>query len=181
MWRSMSRAGIPAFSLSMLLFGMFIEVMAQSIQGTAWNAVELYGKSVTPRSGAGDRQPYLVFGADGRMSGADGCNWLTAPYTVTASGITFGKIAGTETACSNGELAEQFRAVLVRANQWRIVMGRLEFYGATGERFAVFEQRRAGSDGPVTLNAQGPNGTPRATAPGLRVKDVLTLSGDSAR
>jgi hypothetical protein len=67
----MSRVGVPAFSVSMLLLGMFIEVMAQSIQGTAWNAVELYGKTVTPRSGAGDR-PHLVFGADGRMSGADG-------------------------------------------------------------------------------------------------------------
>jgi len=166
MWRSMSRAGVPAFSASMLLLGMFIEVMAQSIQGTAWNAVELYGKAVTPRSGAGDPQPHLVFGADGRMSGADGCSWLTAPYTVTASGITFGKIGGSETACSNSEMAEQFRAVLVSASQWRIVMGRLEFYNATGERFAIFEQRRAGSSGLVTLNAQQGNssGSPAATA-----------------
>ena len=162
MWRSMSRAGVPAFSASMLLLGMFIEVMAQSIQGTAWNAVELYGKAVTPRSGAGDR-PHLIFGADGRMSGLDGCSWLTGPYTVTASGITFGKIAGSETACSNSEMAEQFRAVLVSASQWRIVMGRLEFYNATGERFAVFEQRRTGSNGPVTLNAEQGNWSgPRA-------------------
>ena len=156
MWRSMRRAGVPAFSVSMLLLGMFIEVMAQSIQGTAWNAVEVYGKPVTTLSGAGDR-PHLVFGADGRMAGADGCNWLTAPYTVTASGITFGKIAGTETPCSNSEMAEQFRAVLGSATQWRIVMGRLEFYNATGERFAIFEQRRAGSNGLVTLNAQQGN------------------------
>jgi heat shock protein HslJ len=166
MWRSMSRAGVPAFSASMLLLGMFIEVMAQSIQGTAWNAVELYGKAVTPRPGAGAHQPYLVFGADGRMSGADGCSWLAAPYTVTASGITFGEIAGTETACSNSEMAEQFRAVLVNASQWRIVMGRLEFYGTTGERFAVFEQRRARSNGPVTLSAKQGNwsGSRAATA-----------------
>jgi len=150
-------AGIPAFSVSMLLFGMFIEVMAQSIQGTAWNAVELYGKAVTSQSAAGDHQPYVVFGADGRMSGADGCSWLTAPYTVTTSGITFGTIAGTETRCSTSETAEQFRAALVTATQWRIVMGRLEFYGATGERFAVFEQRRARSNGPVTLNAKEGN------------------------
>ena len=34
MWRSMSQVGVPAFSVSMLLLGMFIEVMAQSIQGT---------------------------------------------------------------------------------------------------------------------------------------------------
>jgi heat shock protein HslJ len=158
MWRSMSRARTPAFFASMLLLGMFIEVMAQSIQGTAWNAVELYGKSVMSRSGADDhQQPYLVFGADGRMSGADGCSWLTAPYTVTASGIAFGTIAGSETACSTNQTAEQFRAALVSASQWRIVMGRLEFYGATGERFAVFEQRRAGSNGPVTLNAKQAN------------------------
>ena len=157
MWRSMRRAGIPVFSVSLVLLGMFIEVMAQSIQGTAWNAVELYGKAVTSRSAAGDHQPYLVFGADGRMSGADGCSWLTAPYTVTASAITFGTIAGTETACSSRETAEQFRAALVTATQWRIVMGRLEFYGAAGERFAVFEQRRAGLNGPVTLNAKQGN------------------------
>jgi heat shock protein HslJ len=110
---------------------------------------------VTTRAGdASDRQPYLVFGADGRVSGADGCSWLTAPYVVTASGITFGKMAGTETACSNSGMAEQFRTVIVSASQWRIVMGRLEFYSPTGERFAVFERRRAGSNGPVTLNAQ---------------------------
>ena len=121
---------------------------------------------MTPRSGSGDRQPHLVFGADGRMSGADGCGWLTAQYTVTTSGITFGKLAGTETACSNSEMAEQFRAVLVSASQWRIVMGRLEFYNATGDRFAVFEHRRAGSNGPVTLNAQQGNleGSRAATA-----------------
>jgi hypothetical protein len=58
-------------------------------------------------------------------------------------------------------MAEQFRAVLVSASQWRIVMGRLELYNATGERFAVFEQRRAGS--PVALNAQQGNWSgPRA-------------------
>ena len=169
MWRTMSRAGVPAFSASMLLLVMFIEVMAQSIQGTAWNAVELYGKAVTtPRPGAGDHQPYLVFGADGRMSGADGCGWLTAPYTVTASGITFGKIAGTETPCSNSEMAGQFRAVLVSASQWRIVMGRLEFYGATGERFAVFEQRRAASNRPVTLTAHQGNWSGSQAEPAVR-------------
>jgi heat shock protein HslJ len=167
MWRSMRRAGVPVFSVSMVLLGMFIEVMAQSIQGTAWNVVELYGKAVTPQSGAGDRLPYLVFGADGKMSGADGCNWLTAPYRVTASGITFGTIAGSESACSNSEMADRFRAALANASQWRIVMGRLEFYGASGDRFAMFEQRR-GSSGPVTLNAKHGNWSGPKAAPADR-------------
>jgi heat shock protein HslJ len=50
-----------------------------------------------------DHQPYLMFGKDGRMSGADGCSWLTAPYTVSATGITFGPIAETETVCSQSD------------------------------------------------------------------------------
>jgi len=162
MWRSTSRVQTPAFSASMVLLSMFIEVMAQSIQGTAWNVVELYGKVLPPPARVGDRQPYLVFGKDGRMAGADGCSWLTAPYTVTASGITFGTMANRETLCSNSEMAERFRTAVAGANQWRIVMGRLEFYGASGERFAVFEQRRAGANGPITLSAKQGNWNRRA-------------------
>ena len=152
---SIKRARIPAWCASMLVLGMFIEVMAQSIQGTAWNVVELYGAAVPGPSSAGDRGPYLVFGPAGRMSGADGCNHLTGPYTVTVSGITFGRIAETQLACPRTEaVARRFREALVDASSWRIVMGRLEFYSASGKSLAVFEQRPASSNDPVTLNAK---------------------------
>jgi heat shock protein HslJ len=154
---SIKRAGIPAWWLSMLVLGMFIE--AQSIQGTAWNAVELYGIAVPAQSSSGDRQPYLVFGADGRVSAADGCNQLTGPYTATATDITFGQIVETQIACPHTEeMAKRFRAALTGASHWRIVMGRLEFYGAaTGKPLAIFEQRPATSGDPVTLEAQHGN------------------------
>jgi copper homeostasis protein (lipoprotein) len=155
---SIKRAGIPAWSLSMLVLGMFIEAMAQSIQGTAWNAVELYGTAVPAQSSSGDRQLYLVFGADGRVSAADGCNRLTGPYAATATDITFGQIAETQSACpQTEETAKRFRAALTGASHWRIVMGRLEFYGETGKPLAIFEQRPATSGGPVTLKAQHGN------------------------
>ena len=152
---SIKRAGIPAWCASMLVLGMFIEVMAQSIQGTAWNAVELYGTAVPTSSAVRDGGPYLVFGPAGRMSGADGCNRLTGPYTVTASAITFGQIAETHVACpSTEEVARRFREALVDASYWRIVMGRLEFYNASGKPLAIFEQRPAPSNSPATLNAK---------------------------
>jgi heat shock protein HslJ len=151
MRRFIDPTGIPAWPVTMLLFGMLIEVMAQSIQGTAWNAVELYGDTVTRQSTASDRQPYLVFGANGRISGADGCNRLMGPYTVTSSDITFGEIGGTQQLCPSSEkVARRFRAALTQATHWRIVMGRLEFYGAAGKPIAVFEQRSVPPSTPVT-------------------------------
>ncbi len=139
----------------MLVFGMLIEAMAQSIQGTAWTVVELYGTPVSGASVASDGQPYLVFGANGQMSGADGCNRLTGPYSVTANDISFGHVAGTQTACPNTDsVAQRFRSALANTSQWRIVMGRLEFYGDTDKPLAVFEQRPASSGSPVTLKAQ---------------------------
>jgi heat shock protein HslJ len=152
---SIKLAGIPAWCLSMLVVGLFIEAMAQSIQGTAWNAVELDGTAVPAQSNSGDLQPYLVFGADGRVSAADGCNRLTGQYTTTATGITFGQLVETQIACPNAEVtAKRFRAAITGASHWRIVMGRLELYGTTGKPLAIFEQRSATSGGPVTLKAQ---------------------------
>jgi heat shock protein HslJ len=151
---SIKRARIPAWCASMLVLGMFIEVMAQAIQGTAWNAVELYGTAVPVSSDVRDGGPYLVFGPAGRMSGADGCTHLTGPYTVTASAITFGHIAETPMACPRTEeVARRFREALVDASYWRIVMGRLEFYDASGKPLAIFEQRPSPSNGPLTLTA----------------------------
>lgn len=114
------------------------------LEGTAWNAVEVYGTAVTADSAPAERRPHLVFGTDGRVSGADGCNRLTGPYTVKANGITFGAIAGTRMACpKTDELATRFNAALKGTSHWSIVKDRLELYGATGKPLAVFEKRPA--------------------------------------
>jgi heat shock protein HslJ len=116
-----------------------------SLEGTAWNAVELAGMPVPPQK-APDRQPHLVFDAKGRLSGADGCNRLTGPFTVKADAISFGEIAGTLMACpGTDEIAKRFRAALKGTSHWRIVKDRLEFYGATGKPLAIFERRAAAS------------------------------------
>ena len=45
-----------------------------SLEGTAWNAIELYGTAVSGDVAPPDRRPHLVFGAAGQLSGSDGCN-----------------------------------------------------------------------------------------------------------
>ena len=104
--------------------------------------MELAGTPVPAESGAADSEPHLVFGAAGRVSGADGCNRLAGSYTVKANGITFGQLAGTQMFCAKtAETASRFQAALTGTSRWSIVAGRLEFYGATGKPLAVFERR----------------------------------------
>ena len=113
------------------------------LAGTAWNAVELSGTSVPPQS-APERAPHLVFGADGKVSGADGCNRLSGSYTVKGEAIQFGQIASTRMACpETDEVTRRFLAAVQGTGRWRLTAGRLEFYGATGKPLAVFERRTA--------------------------------------
>jgi heat shock protein HslJ len=117
---------------------------SDGLTGTAWNAIELYGTAVPADVAPADRRPHVVFGAGGQLSGADGCNRLSGPYTVKANGITFGPIAGTLMACAKtDEVANRFRAALKGTSHWSIVKERLELYGATGKPLAVFEKRPA--------------------------------------
>jgi heat shock protein HslJ len=134
-----------------------------------WRAVELVGTPVGSQKFQEDREPHLVFGADGRVSGADGCNVLTGPYTVKGEAITFGLMAGTQMACINTEdIERKFRGTLTGTSHWRIVNDRLEFYGATGKPLAVFEREPATSSSP-----EGP-----AALEGTRWQLVKFVGGD---
>ena len=116
---------------------------SEGIAGTAWRAVELAGLPV-PAQPSPEREPYLEFLANGRVSGADGCNRLTGPYRVNGEAITFGNLAATMMACpGTDEIARRFRSALEGTGHWRIENGRLQFYGATGKPLAVFERREA--------------------------------------
>lgn len=113
-----------------------------SLEGE-WNAIELSGMAVAPNIAPHDRQPHLVFTADGRVAGADGCNRVTATSIVKDNGLTFGEIAGTMMAClKTDEISKRFRAALKGTSQWSIVNDRLELYGATGKPLAVFVRRQ---------------------------------------
>ena len=143
----MSRPHIVAIWLLALTTHVFLAAQSSppGLEGTAWNAVELAGTVLPAEAIAtADRRPHLVFGAGGRLSGADGCNRLTGPYdtAVQPNGITFGNLAGTRMACPNtDDIAKRFHDALAGTSHWSIVRERLEFYGATGKPLAVFERR----------------------------------------
>ena len=148
---ALSHVGLAVF-LFALPTGAFAQNAPGGLEGTAWNAIELYGAAVALDAAPSNRRPHLVFGTDGRLSGADGCNLLAGPYTVKENRITFGQLAGTLMACpKTDEIANRFRAALKGTSGWSIVKDRLEFYGATGKPLAVFERRPATAEGADAL------------------------------
>jgi len=121
---------------------------ADGLAGTAWNAVELVGTPVPSQPGW-ENPPHLVFGTDGHLSGANGCNLLSGPYTVKGEAISFSNLAVTQMACVGiaDETERRFQGALNGTAHWRIENGRLNFYGATGKPLAVFERRSEKTSG----------------------------------
>jgi heat shock protein HslJ len=137
-----SYIGFAIWLVTLALGGAQTPPASQNPLEGEWLAIELAGTAVAPDIAPHDRQPQLVFTADGRVAGADGCNRVTGPYTVKANGLTFGQIAGTLMAClKTDEISKRFRAALKGTSHWAIVNDRLELYGATGKPLAVFVRR----------------------------------------
>jgi heat shock protein HslJ len=104
--------------LAVLLGSIAEQAMAQTtpskaagnkpLEGTYWKATELAGKP-TPVQDA-KRQAHLLFQTGGRVSGSDGCNWITGSYTLKGNVVTFGEVVGTMMACIDiGDIDRAFR------------------------------------------------------------------------
>jgi copper homeostasis protein (lipoprotein) len=73
------------------------------------------------------REPHLVFHAEGRLAGSDGCNRLVGSYGVDGMSIDFAGLATTRMACPEGMAqAERFRTVLAEVAGYRIIGQHLE-------------------------------------------------------
>jgi XRE family transcriptional regulator, regulator of sulfur utilization len=121
---------------------------APSLVGPTWVAVELAGMPVPADPPA--RQPAIQFVAEGRVAGTDGCNRVSAPYTLNGERITFGPMIATRMACPGADdVQRRFAAAFAGASGWRIAGGRLELYGATGKPLAIFAVRSAAATPPT--------------------------------
>jgi XRE family transcriptional regulator, regulator of sulfur utilization len=108
--------------------------------GPTWAAVELAGMPVPAEPAA--RQPSIAFVANGRVAGTDGCNRISAPYTLTGERVSFGPLIATRMFCPDtDDVARRFAGAMGGTSRWRIGDGRLEFYGATGKPLAIFAVR----------------------------------------
>ena len=113
---------------------------ATGLVGPYWKAIELAGKPTAVQDAS--REAHLQFQADGRVSGADGCNSIAGSYTLKGDAVTFGQMVGTQMACANTAGTERtFRDAVQGTRRWRIVGDRLELSNDGDTRLVVFAVR----------------------------------------
>jgi heat shock protein HslJ len=120
------------------------------LNGTAWVLSALPGQSLLAET-----TPTLRF-EGGRVSGTDGCNRYSAPYTATGATLAVGpKGASTQMACPPAVMtqAQVFMNALMQARSYRVTAGELELLAADGAALATFaaqSQSLAGTSWHVT-------------------------------
>jgi heat shock protein HslJ len=109
-----------------------------SLNGTSWVLADLAGRS--PSAG----QPPTAHFESGRVSGTDGCNRYSAPFTAAGSTITVGPGATTQMACPPEVMdrAQSFRDALQSARRFRIADDRLELRSADGATLLTMAAQR---------------------------------------
>lgn len=79
----------------------------------------------------------LVFGDDDRLSGSASCNGYTAPYTLTAEGLTVGPVVATRKACAPALMKHEAAFLAALGGVQRVEVsaaGALVLHTATGQR-----------------------------------------------
>jgi putative lipoprotein len=81
-----------------------------------------------PPPAADRRQPNVIFGADGRMTGFSGINRFSGAYTVEGQNLKFSNLAMTRMAGTPEAMAveQKIVAALRATTGWRMAGGKLE-------------------------------------------------------
>lgn len=109
--------------------------------GTNWELTRIGGDAVT--LGENARSPRIVLGStDDRLTGFSGCNNFTGSYRSDSDAISFGPIAATWMACSDGaDLESRLFAALANVTGYELYRHHLEFYDSRNALLARFEAR----------------------------------------
>lgn len=85
------------------------------------------------------REPHIIFNAENRVSGSDGCNSIMGSYLLEGDKLTFGEMAGTKMACAEGaEQTQAFNEALTKVATYSVHSDQLELRDATGLVLARF-------------------------------------------
>jgi heat shock protein HslJ len=146
-----------------------------TLNGTAWVLSALPGQSLLAES-----TPTLRFDG-GRVSGTDGCNRYTAPYTATGATLEVGaRGASTQMACPP-EIMKQasvFMSALTQARGYRVTAGKLELLAADGPVLATFKAQSQSLAG-TSWNVTGYNNGRQAVVSVLNGTSLtLAFTGD---
>lgn len=86
------------------------------------------------------QEAHIVFNAENRLSGSDGCNRLMGTYTLENDQLDLGEIAATKMACAQGgEQADAFNKALEKVKAFSIHADQLELRDETGLVIARFK------------------------------------------
>lgn len=104
---------------------------------TYWKLILINDTEVTVAEN--QREPHIIFNAENRVSGSDGCNRLMGSYHIDGSTLTLDEMAGTKMACAEGaEQAQAFNTVLMQVAAYTVHSDQLELRDATGLVVARF-------------------------------------------
>ena len=89
-----------------------------SLTDIRWKLTELAGKAVSDYP-TQNKEPYLLFKADGTVEGTGGCNGMSGTYTLMDGGkIKFSQMVSTKMACPDMTLETAFHGALESADMY---------------------------------------------------------------
>jgi len=112
-----------------------------ALENTYWRLVSLGEQAITVAHRT--NEPHLLLHADTqRASGSGGCNRMAGGYRLEGEALSFGNVAGTLMACTEGMDTERaFLDMLPRVRKARVQGRQLELVDAEGRTLARFEAR----------------------------------------
>ena len=115
--------------------------------------------------------------ADGQVSGSNGCNNYSGPYTASGSSLTVGPLASTMMACGPAQSAIEsaFMSAFQDAGSYTATDTQLTIYDTSGAQVLVFEPQAAISLVGTPWNVVNYNNGKQATV-GLVADSTITLA-----
>lgn len=105
---------------------------------TYWKLTALKENEITV--GEKEREPHIIFNADNRISGSDGCNSIMGNYKLEGEKLTLGQVASTMMACAEGgENAHDFKKSLEEVATFSVHADQLELRNEKGLVLARFK------------------------------------------
>ncbi len=105
---------------------------------TYWKLIALKDAEIIV--GEKEREPHIIFNADNRISGSDGCNSIMGNYKLEGEKLTLSQVASTMMACAEGgEHAHDFKKSLEEITTFKVHADQLELRNEKGLVLARFK------------------------------------------
>lgn len=105
---------------------------------TYWKLILINDTEVTVMEN--QAEPHIIFNAENRVSGSDGCNRMMGSYLLDGNNLSLDKMAGTKMACAEGAAQTQaFNDVLTKVATYSVHSDQLELRDGTALVLARFK------------------------------------------